>query len=245
LGLLCRYNGQLPSFYSVAEHSVRVADWLIDQGYPELAFAGLLHDAAEAYIGDIVRPMKQIPAFKAVYEPIEQAVEIIIGKKFFVDIWPMHEKVKEADKAVYEWEVENIRSNKQMGLGPLVATEQFKKKFKQLKNANHLKAWTTDSEPTPTVTNYEPQGLPSDFQDSMFRVNSDSEPAFDNREVTAEYWNTHITSMFMKVYHESDITEAERVSCWDWEGVFNTLSSLLTAEDVKTMTDLREIADRG
>ncbi|OGT57376.1 MAG: hypothetical protein A3E01_07045 [Gammaproteobacteria bacterium RIFCSPHIGHO2_12_FULL_63_22] len=59
LGMTCRFNGHVRHFYSVAEHSVIVA--LLMQ---ELALGdpmeGLLHDAHEAYVGDIVAPWKDV-----------------------------------------------------------------------------------------------------------------------------------------------------------------------------------------
>jgi hypothetical protein len=61
-----RYNGFTNGYYSVAEHSILVASWLMrTKKNPELAILGLIHDAAEAYIGDMVTPIKQhLPLYK-------------------------------------------------------------------------------------------------------------------------------------------------------------------------------------
>jgi hypothetical protein len=54
LALTCRFNGALPAFYSVAQHSVHVSEYCP----PGDALWGLLHDAGEAYLGDVIRPIK-------------------------------------------------------------------------------------------------------------------------------------------------------------------------------------------
>jgi uncharacterized protein len=62
LSLLCRYAGATKRFYSVAEHSVHVAK-LVPAKH---ALTALLHDATEAYLCDLPRPVKAfIPGYKA------------------------------------------------------------------------------------------------------------------------------------------------------------------------------------
>ena len=61
LSLLCRYVGQCRQFYSVAEHSVLCAKMAEDEGLPvSVQMACLLHDAAEAYVGDLSGPLKAL-----------------------------------------------------------------------------------------------------------------------------------------------------------------------------------------
>jgi hypothetical protein len=82
LALTCRFNGHTREFYSVAQHSVLVSHLLESDRHPcpELALLGLLHDATEAYVGDMVRPLKLLcPQFRAFEAKIWQAIVARFG----------------------------------------------------------------------------------------------------------------------------------------------------------------------
>lgn len=71
LALTCRYNGHCRAFYSVAQHSVIVSRAVPDDD----ALWGLLHDAAEAYSGDVILPLKlSMPFWREIEAPIMRAV---------------------------------------------------------------------------------------------------------------------------------------------------------------------------
>ncbi len=76
-----RYNGHTRQPYSVAEHSVIVSLYVP----PEYARQALLHDAAEAYIGDMSRPMKHRPSLRG-FREIEARIEAAIYIRFGVEI---------------------------------------------------------------------------------------------------------------------------------------------------------------
>jgi 5'-deoxynucleotidase YfbR-like HD superfamily hydrolase len=89
LAFQCRFNGQTQHFYSVAQHSLMVAALVPHR----LALAALLHDAAEAYLGDMVKPLKHLfPDFSR----IEAEVMGIIGARFGVAEFD-DRKIKRAD----------------------------------------------------------------------------------------------------------------------------------------------------
>lgn len=69
--------------YNVAQHCVFVSEMIEAATNSKLAaFAGLLHDAAECYIGDIPSPIKHLPELKAVIDPIEDAILDEVYMKF-------------------------------------------------------------------------------------------------------------------------------------------------------------------
>jgi hypothetical protein len=92
----CRYNGHTNRFYSVAEHCVILAHYAEKMIGEQEAIQMLLHDAAEAYIGDHVLPVKtMLPEVRN----LEDALDEIIAFQFGL-IHPFPAYVKELDYAI-------------------------------------------------------------------------------------------------------------------------------------------------
>lgn len=88
----CRYSGHCVKFESVAEHCVHVARMAPDH----LKLAALLHDASEAYLVDIPRPLKKLmPQYRA----IEDRLMTVIGDKFGFR-WPIDPVVADLDNRI-------------------------------------------------------------------------------------------------------------------------------------------------
>lgn len=92
LSLLCRYGGHVSRYYSVAEHCVLMSRAVA----PENQLWALLHDATEAYLGDMIRPLKlALPA----YREAEDRLMAVICDRFGL----AHEcppEVKHADRRI-------------------------------------------------------------------------------------------------------------------------------------------------
>jgi len=100
LSMLCRYNGHCRTFYSVAEHSVRVSRICA----PEEQRWGLLHDLGEAYMGDMPRPIKlHFPLFVEIEEQV-----LKVAAEVFQLSWPMPAGVKVADDTLLSTEFRDL-----------------------------------------------------------------------------------------------------------------------------------------
>lgn len=144
LSLICRFIGHTNKFYSVAEHSVLVSEELRQQGYDAgVQFAGLMHDATEAYLGDIPTPIKSLLTY---YKRIEEEFWVSIAEKFKLDR-ELPREIKHADGTLLATEVEYLMNGLQGwdlkyppsmyikkidGWAPLEAKEKFLLKFRDL-----------------------------------------------------------------------------------------------------------------
>ncbi len=100
LSNLCRWAGHTVGFYSVAQHSYLTAS----QVPPEHKMAALLHDATEAYLVDIPRPLKKhLPE----YQRIEHDLMKVIAKRFGFQ-FPFDPIVKKADEMMLAIEWDNL-----------------------------------------------------------------------------------------------------------------------------------------
>ena len=76
LSMLCRANGHFRSFYSVGQHSINCMREAKARGYSEkMQLACLLHDASEAYLSDVTRPVKkELPKYLEIEKPLQDAI---------------------------------------------------------------------------------------------------------------------------------------------------------------------------
>jgi hypothetical protein len=90
LSQICRFGGHCRFSYSVAQHSLLVCDLvgkrIINERRKEIQLWGLLHDAAEAYYGDIISPIKNNPSFYNIFMQTERELNNCICCKLNVNI---------------------------------------------------------------------------------------------------------------------------------------------------------------
>ena len=121
LSMECRFGRQLPEFYSVAQHSIECSKIVSH----EHKLAALLHDASEAYLGDMASPTKkQLPDYKR----MEAKLMTAIAKKFGFE-YPLHKEVKAADLELLFLEHRCLSRN---------ATETFPVPVLDMKSSEHF-----------------------------------------------------------------------------------------------------------
>jgi len=144
LGLLCRFGGHVDRFYSVAEHCLLVSYAVA----PENALHGLLHDATEAYVGDMIRPLKQSMPF---FREVESLVWYAIAEHFRISS-AIPDEVRDIDlrmllneraalmpRTRYTWGVDNLspvefldKRYRVRGLNPRSAIWGYERRLEQL-----------------------------------------------------------------------------------------------------------------
>ena len=146
LGNLCRFGGHCRAFYSVAQHSVIVSQLVEERGGDaEDVFAALMHDAAEAYLGDMPHPLKHRSALGAAFKEAERQLEAAIEAHFAIKAHVP--EIKRADRALlaterrafsaerWRWpELEGVEALdlELTALGPEDATRAFLERYAEL-----------------------------------------------------------------------------------------------------------------
>jgi len=139
LSNLCRYTGHCARYFSVAEHSV-----LVSQLVPKhLAFVGLMHDATEAYVNDLARPLKHhLPQ----YMEAEARNWLAIAERYGLPA-AIPDEVHDADNLALRMEyaalmhhtpqlppvkAKDTKGLEVLGLPPLIARDVFLRRYFEL-----------------------------------------------------------------------------------------------------------------
>lgn len=141
LSLMCRFGGHTREFYSVAQHCV-----LVSRNCGDDSLWGLLHDASEAYLVDIPRPIKYSPGFREEYHKLEAGLMAAITKHF--KLTPdQPQSVTDADQRVGLAELRDLMPKVPLhfktngpidesisGWSPKEAEQEYFKRFQELTN---------------------------------------------------------------------------------------------------------------
>lgn len=120
LHLLCRANGHFPHFYSVAQHSINCAREALARGFSERVQLGcLLHDASEAYMSDVTRPLKKLLPD---YLKGEERLQNVIWSKWITPELTEEEKkqIFEIDDAIFYYEFLVLMGKRMFNEDPLL-----------------------------------------------------------------------------------------------------------------------------
>lgn len=143
LSNLCRWTGHTREFYSVAQHSLEVSK------RSRFPLHALLHDASEAYLNDVNKPLKMV--IGPVYQEIEALVQTAIYRRFIggsgnlseerqaeikgwdmrVAVWESRHLLNQPEVLCYEG-VESLKDPFPIGYDPSWAEMMFFERFKEL-----------------------------------------------------------------------------------------------------------------
>jgi len=132
LSKICRWGGHISEFYSVAQHSILVSRLCEDEN----ALVGLLHDASEAYYGDMVRPLKYLPQMR-IFRDFEKSLSIAIAKALGLDTIEKNENVDDADQMMLA--LESLRFRHNDCTWPLDIVTELEPKLKMSNISNWLR----------------------------------------------------------------------------------------------------------
>jgi len=137
LSMQCRYMGHVNRFYSVAEHSFLVSMLVGDE--PETQLWALLHDAPEAYLGDMAAPVREL-AELTTYRLLHSRVMVSVCAAFGLTAHIPH-LVNQMDEVIRNNEMKLLCGNEEVGeLAPVsiacwepqVAEKMFLERFHSL-----------------------------------------------------------------------------------------------------------------
>lgn len=144
----CRFNGHTREFYSVAQHCVLVSKNVP----PEYAMAGLMHDAGEAYVSDLAKPVKVI--VQGEFKALERRIDLVVCEAFGLRYRDCHAGVvKDADMRILATEKRDLMNNAKgvcwgtllepydfiiNPIGPKEAERLFLKRYKKLKDIKYI-----------------------------------------------------------------------------------------------------------
>lgn len=153
LSNMCRFTGHVKEFYSVAQHSVLVARIVPD----ELKLWALLHDASEAYIHDLPRPLKRSSPFGDLYKQHETRLMDVVCERFGLPIGGGHRWDSHSGMPYVVKEADNI----------LLMTEQRDLMGRQ------VKPWADQAQPLPeTIRGWSPKSAKQLFLSAFVRYSA-------------------------------------------------------------------------
>lgn len=140
LSLMTRANGHFPEFYSVGQHCIHCYEEAVARKYsPFLCKACLLHDASEAYLADITRPVKQ---FLPGYLEIEKRLQDTIYEKFLGRVPTETEQtaISSVDDTLLYYEFDHYMGEKLQKNRQSYIQRPFssKKRFRRLKRSTYF-----------------------------------------------------------------------------------------------------------